>query len=305
MKCVYFALLLLLVLTAQTTAVLAADGHATVAGEQKMGPRTGILSSLPSPETLHRTICQSPVRIDDDETAANLFSPYDIYYASGLYGGNDENSFGKDEIRGSNSDVNDTTTANAAGESPIAARLRCDVQRYMSRLAAYGKMAAAYASQYWEQAEAFRREQEKRREVEEAGVNSRESFDRLAIARRITLGAPTHLEPVEYLYVATCNDASILATLGKLTGEYRSGSASHATLVAEFYRIDAESFPTPTPTADFAMPRRYSSGATSQDEKKTRTSIGSYFPGDAVGVLGKMVAGRLECGVSQHFAANR
>jgi hypothetical protein len=43
--------------------------------------------------------------------------------------------------------------------------------------------------------------------------------------------------------------------------------------VAEFYRIDAESFSTLTPTVDFAMPRRYSSGATSQDEKQQELAL--------------------------------
>ncbi len=266
MKCVHFALLLLLVLTSRTTGVLAADDQATVTGEQRMEQRT--LPSLPSPATLRSTLHRSSIRINADETATNVFSAYDMYYASGLYcGDNGENSEGIAEAQVSNSDADDVTTANTAGEPPSVAKLCCDVQRYMSRLATYGRMAAAYASQYWEQAETFRWEQEeKRAEVGEAGVDSSESFDRFAIARRAMLGIPAHLEPVEYLYVASCNNRAILATLGKLTGEYRSGTASHA-LVGEFYRIDVETCSTLTPTADFAMPWRSNSGETSQDRK--------------------------------------
>jgi hypothetical protein len=140
---------MLLALAGQTTGNLPADEQAMVAGQQ------GILSPLACPATLRElTLCQSRVRNDADEPAADVLSPYDMYYANGLYCGNCENSPHKDGA----------TRANTHDESPVGAKLRCYVLRCMSWLAAYGEAALVCTPNHWEQVAVLRCEQARKDE---------------------------------------------------------------------------------------------------------------------------------------------
>ena len=91
-------------------------------------------------------------------------------------------------------------------------------------------------------------------------------------------------DPAERLYVTTCNrnDGIILASLGKLTGEYRLESTRYSTLLGEFYRIDDESCPAFTLNADFATAWQPSVAGANRERKKqeqasAELSIGTWL----------------------------
>ena len=170
-------------------------------------------------------------------------------------------------------------------------------------------------SNYWEQAAALLREHE--RNDEEAGLELDDWFDCFAEGNCATLGEPAPIsvamessprqipengtvpfsltrklgqspfgepvrpEPAERLYVTTCqhNDGIILATLGKMTAEYRRGSTRYLTLSGEFYRIDDESCPAFVLNADFATASQPSAGEASQNRREQQQASGRLSTG--------------------------
>jgi hypothetical protein len=170
-------------------------------------------------------------------------SRYDMYYANGAASGP------------------------ARHESSLGVRLGRGVQGYVSQLATYGKTAASYAWQYWKQATAFVRQQEKSRV--EAELARHDRFDRLVKSARAAVGAAARREPVEWLYVTSCkyNNGAIPATLGKVTGEYRWGYSAQTMLLAEFCRIDDEACPSFVTSSEFATLSQANAGEAKQDRK--------------------------------------
>jgi len=253
MKCSRVALLLLLVLTSGTAGVLAAESGTV--------PLHGL-------ETLRKTTAfQSPIRVDADELFSNASSPYDMYYANGRYwAGCDKNSVSED-----------ADATGGAGELAIGANLGRCVRRGMSWLAANGKAAIGYASRYWEQAATFFRDHSLN--GEEAGLNSDDMFDDFAetgdevspvAARHAAAIEPARPKPVECVYVTSCprhNNATVLATLGKVTVEYPLGSAWQSALSGEFYWVNEESCPTLASNMDFTVPWQSTAGDANQGGK--------------------------------------
>ncbi len=250
MKCFHIALLLPLVLTGRTPGVLAANDCPVVVGEQ------GVLMSMAWPKALRRTsVFQSRIGLDADQLTANVFSPYDMYYANGGYRANQAGSRPSDD----GSQVNDSAADEAMRAKmhdvlTVAARLGRYAEHYASQVAAYGKAAVVYASQRWTQAAAFVHEREKN--GAESGLAHRDRRDRVAQRNRAGLGMAPPSEPVEYLYITSRepNQGAILATLSKAVVEYRLRPSQYATLLGEFCQVDDQLFATVTPTADFAMP---------------------------------------------------
>jgi hypothetical protein len=263
MTCFHIALLLPLVLTGRTTGVLAANDCPTVAAQQR------ILLPPFWPEALRQTPpFQSPVRIDADLRAADVFSPYDMYYANGLYWGDcGENPTAKSGSQANNRAANSATNASVYEVWSIGTTLGRYVQSYMPQLAACGKTAFVYASKYWKQTAAFVRDRETCRA--ETRLHPHDKFGCVAKGDRAMPGILVLPEPAERLYVTICpyNKGAILATLGKVRAEYRWGPAPHATLLGEFYQIDDESCPTFAATGDFAASSQSGAGEANQVQK--------------------------------------
>jgi hypothetical protein len=258
MKCYCFALLLPLVLTGRTTAVLAANDRPTAASQPTLPP-------VAWPESLRQApSCQSPVRSDADLLSADVLSQYDTYYANGLYWGNrDGNAMGKDGSHVDNNGARGATKANTYDVWSIGAKWGWCVHRYVPQAAIYGKIAVAYASQYCQEAATFVRELEE--DGTEAELVSSDKLDRRVEESRVGLGggtsagetpAPqeTRHDSAERLYVIRCdyNNRAILARLGKATPNYRLTPSPYATLLGEFYRLDDEACPAFVTSANFA-----------------------------------------------------
>jgi hypothetical protein len=219
MTCFQIALLLPLVLTGRTTGVSAVNDQPTASSQER------IVLPLARWETLHRTSAfQSRIGDDADRLNADVFSPYDMYYAKGA----------------TKTDIHPLS---------IGARLSRCVERYTSQIASYGKTAVVCASQYWKETLAFVREREM-----DLATGEGAGLDDTAESGATPAPQAVRCESVERLYVTTCeySDVTSLTTLGKVTADYRRGPSRYATLLGEFYRIDEESCPAFVANGDFA-----------------------------------------------------
>jgi hypothetical protein len=181
------------------------------------------------PETLRQTTpFQSRIDIDANGLRADFFSPYDFSPYDAYY-------------------ANSATSAKTHNKSSVGARLSGCVQGYVSQLATYGKAVAVYASRYWKQVATYLHEREK---------NSAEAG----------LASQTRREPTEWLCVMSYkdNDGVILATLGKVTPEYRLGPVPRPALLGEFCQIDDERCPIFVDSAESAAPSQPGVGEANQ-----------------------------------------
>jgi hypothetical protein len=148
---------------------------------------------------------------------AGVLSPYDRYYIDAA--------------------ANEETHPNL----PVGAIFDGCIQGCLSQLMGSGVKVAGYAWQCCKEATALVCTQEAIRA--EAAPARYDKSDRRAERGRAATARGR--EPTEWLYVTTCAYPSepILAMPGKVTAECRWGYAPNAVLLADFCRIDDESFP--------------------------------------------------------------
>jgi hypothetical protein len=242
MKCFHVALVLLLVFAGRTTGVAAANEDATVASQE------GMLLTPAWREIFRQSPAYtSPAGNDADQFTADVFTGYDAYYANTLCR---SGSSGKDSACTSSSPVAQEETADGATLKvrtalAFGARVCCCAKPWMSSLAAYSETAAVYASECWNETVASICERATSRDETGLAVRSR-------MGETVAPGGELP-ESIERVYVTSCRSSRpILATLGKPTAEYRMAPPPQATLLGEFYTIDAPSCPAFVTEADFA-----------------------------------------------------
>jgi hypothetical protein len=241
MKCPRIALLLLaLIVASQTAGIRAADYCALLANEQ------ATLLPLPGLENFWSTnSCQSPVAQQNDEAVADAGSPYDMYYARGLYLGSlaktSDGETGREKAG-----FDEQTVVNATLD-------RC-FQFSVSWFAINGKTALGYASRGWEQAVTFLRDHNPN--SDETGLELDDTLDYLADltdemgpAESEQAESPMP-EPVGHLFVVSrlnYGNTLVLGTLGKNVAiEDASVSETQHPLFAVFCSDDL------APTAEVA-----------------------------------------------------